>query len=105
MVDADFLIFDEPTIHKEADDSAAFVRHISHAAAGAGERVINHRLEGLEDFDEILVLDEGRVVERSIHQYLVAAEGPYAQAFDSQRIDAPGSLRVNDSEHQGDRDG
>ena len=40
--------------------------------------VITHTVEGLEDFDEILVMDAGRVIERGRWDELVAAGGAFA---------------------------
>ena len=39
--------------------------------------VISHRLAAVRDADEIIVLDEGRVVERGTHPVLIAARGRY----------------------------
>jgi ABC-type multidrug transport system fused ATPase/permease subunit len=47
--------------------------------------VITHRLVRMEGFDEILVLDGGRVVERGTHAGLAAADGPYARMLAVQR--------------------
>jgi ABC-type transport system involved in Fe-S cluster assembly fused permease/ATPase subunit len=43
--------------------------------------VVTHRLGGLADLDEILVLQEGRIVERGSHADLVALEGRYASRW------------------------
>ena len=46
--------------------------------------LITHRLVGMEDMDEILVLDQGRVVERGTHESLLAREGLYWQQYEAQ---------------------
>jgi ATP-binding cassette subfamily B protein len=48
--------------------------------------VITHRLSAIADADLILVLDEGRVVEQGTHGTLLAAGGPYATLWESQRL-------------------
>ncbi|MDR1603507.1 MAG: thiol reductant ABC exporter subunit CydC [Gracilibacteraceae bacterium] len=48
-------------------------------AGGRTVLTITHSLSGLEDMDEILVMDEGRVVERGRHSELLAREGLYAR--------------------------
>jgi len=80
VADARFLLFDEPTAHLDAAGGTRLLR----ALAGGRSRdprgilVISHTCEGLEDFDEIVVLDAGRVVERGTHAELAAAGGRYA---------------------------
>ncbi|WP_157548552.1 ATP-binding cassette domain-containing protein, partial [Micromonospora sp. ATCC 39149] len=72
------LVLDEPT--EGLDPSAAdAVLASALAATPAGHSVllISHRLSGLADLDEIVVLDAGRVVQRGRHDELVAAPGWY----------------------------
>ncbi len=47
--------------------------------------VITHRLVRMEDVDEILVLDRGRIIERGTHQELIEARGPYSDLLEVQR--------------------
>ena len=47
--------------------------------------VVTHRLVRMEEMDEILVLDEGRIVERGTHQELVRAGGLYYKMLEVQR--------------------
>jgi ABC-type multidrug transport system fused ATPase/permease subunit len=41
--------------------------------------LITHELEGLDQVDEIIVLDHGRVVQRGPHARLIQTDGPYRQ--------------------------
>lgn len=72
------LVLDEPT---EGLDPAAADAVLASALAGtpAGHSVllISHRLSGLADLDEIVVLDGGRVIQRGRHAELVATPGWY----------------------------
>jgi len=82
LADARFLILDEPTAHLDAEGAVALLRELGSRASRAGDPrgmlVISHTCTGLEEFDEILVLDGGRVVERGAHAQLVAGDGAYA---------------------------
>ena len=89
VADAAHLVFDEPTAHLDAEGAADLQR-----ALGADRRdprgmvVITHLCAGLQPFDEILVLDAGRVVERATHAELLARGGMYA-ALAAGRIRTP----------------
>src|SRR5690606_5591093 len=72
------LLLDEPT---EGLSPAAARAVLSSVLASVGPRrsvvVVTHLLRGLEDVDEIVVLDGGRVVQRGSHHELMAAGGWY----------------------------
>ncbi|MFZ5475615.1 MAG: ABC transporter ATP-binding protein [Myxococcota bacterium] len=55
------------------------------ARAGATRIVVSHRLSALEHADLILVLEEGRLVDRGSHAELLSRPGPYADAFRAQQ--------------------
>jgi len=79
VADARYLLFDEPTAHLDAAGGAALLRALGEDRDDRrGILVVSHTCEGLEDFDEIVVLDGGRIVERGTHAELAAAAGAYA---------------------------
>jgi thiol reductant ABC exporter CydC subunit len=78
------LILDEPTEHVEPAAARAILEDLLDAAAGRSTLVITHELDGLEAFDEIVVLDRGRLAERGTHTALVAAGGLYAALWQQQ---------------------
>jgi ATP-binding cassette subfamily C protein CydCD len=78
LADARFLILDEPTAHLDAEGAAAFLRDLSATPDPRGMVIVSHTCRGLEGFDEIVVLERGRVVERGTPAALQAAGGAYA---------------------------
>jgi thiol reductant ABC exporter CydC subunit len=82
---ASILLLDEPTVHLDAITEAEILRGIFEAGRGRGTLLITHRLEGLEGFDEVVVLDQGRVVERGTVAELTAGEGLFARMRTLQR--------------------
>ena len=77
---ARFLILDEPTAHLDARGAGDLLRGLADQRDDPrGILVVSHTLEGLETWDEIVVLDAGRVAERGTHAALAAAGGTYAR--------------------------
>jgi ATP-binding cassette subfamily B protein len=78
------VILDEATAHLDSESEAAVQRALSLALSGRTALVIAHRLSTVRDADLILVLDDGRIVERGSHDDLVAAGGLYAELYRTQ---------------------
>ena len=81
LKDPAVVILDEATSHLDAENEAAIQAALADALAGRTAVVIAHRLSTIVDADQILVLDEGRVVERGRHPELLAAGGLYAELY------------------------
>jgi len=79
------LIADEPTAGLDPETAAAVVSALLAGTAEHGLLLITHGTEGLEEMDEILVLDRGRVAERGTHRDLLAAGGRYARFGEARR--------------------
>jgi thiol reductant ABC exporter CydC subunit len=82
---APILLLDEPTVHLDAVTEAEVLRGIVAAGRGRGTLLITHRLEGLEGFDEVLVLDRGQIAERGTVAELCAGDGLFARMRSLQR--------------------
>ena len=78
LADFPVLILDEPGEHLDTPTADAIVADLLDARAGRTTLLITHRLAGLEEVDEVLVLDRGRVLERGTHAELLALGGRYA---------------------------
>jgi len=78
------VILDEATAHLDTTSEAAVQEALGHALAGRTALVIAHRLSTIRDADVILVIEEGRVIERGTHAVLLAAGGRYAELYRTQ---------------------
>jgi ATP-binding cassette subfamily B protein len=75
------VVLDEATSHLDSENEALVQRALATALTGRTSIVIAHRLSTITGADQILVLDEGRIVERGHHDQLLAAEGLYAELY------------------------
>ncbi|HEX2419819.1 MAG TPA: ABC transporter ATP-binding protein, partial [Micromonosporaceae bacterium] len=78
------VILDEATAHLDSESEAAVQRALGEALSGRTALVIAHRLSTIRDADEILVLDDGKIVERGRHDELVAIGDLYAELYRTQ---------------------
>jgi len=83
LADPALLILDEPTASLEPDARRALTRDLLAVTAGRGTLLITHELDGLDQVDEIVVLDSGRTVQRGSHHDLMRADGPYRRMWAS----------------------
>lgn len=79
------MIFDEATAALDTKTEKAIQAELEAAAAGRTTLIIAHRLSTVMNADEILVLDQGRIVERGTHHELLAKGGHYAQMWAMQQ--------------------
>jgi len=80
----DLVVLDEATAHLDSNSEAAVQAALEKALAGRTAIVIAHRLSTVLRADQILVMQEGRIIERGTHAGLVAAQGLYAQLYQRQ---------------------
>jgi ATP-binding cassette subfamily B protein len=91
LKDPAIVILDEATSQLDSENEAAIQRALAEALAGRTSLVIAHRLSTVTTADQILVMDEGRLVERGVHEDLLAAGGLYADLYRTLvRADAAG---------------
>jgi ATP-binding cassette, subfamily B, bacterial len=80
----DVVVLDEATAHLDSESEVAVQRALKIALEGRTSLVIAHRLSTVRDADQILVVADGRVVERGRHTQLLAAGGLYAELYETQ---------------------
>lgn len=85
LKDSPIVILDEPTAAIDPTNERLLQQALSALVAGRTVLVIAHRLATIRDADQILVLDEGRIVERGRHDDLVDAGGRYARLWSAQQ--------------------
>jgi ATP-binding cassette, subfamily B, bacterial len=78
------VVLDEATAHLDSESEVAVQRALKTALAGRTSLVIAHRLSTIREADQILVVDEGRIVERGTHTELLDAGGMYADLYHTQ---------------------
>ncbi|HRQ58917.1 MAG TPA: ABC transporter ATP-binding protein/permease [Azoarcus taiwanensis] len=82
------LIFDEATSALDSKTEKAIQAQLEQAAEGRTAMVIAHRLSTIMNADEIIVMDQGRIVERGTHIELLARRGAYARMWALQQQEA-----------------
>ncbi|MGX1882417.1 thiol reductant ABC exporter subunit CydD [Streptomyces sp. NPDC055287] len=76
LADFPVLVLDEPAEHLDLATADALTADLLKATEGRTTLIITHRLQGLDAVDEVIVLDDGRAVQRGPYAELVVAEGP-----------------------------
>jgi ATP-binding cassette, subfamily C, bacterial CydC len=85
LKDAPLLVLDEPTANLDPVTERELLDAVYGLVRDRATLVITHRLVRMEEMDEILVLDGGRIVERGTHEVLAGGWGLYRRMLDVQR--------------------
>ncbi len=78
------VVLDEATASLDSESEAAVQQALAEALAGRTSIVIAHRLSTVRAADMILVVEDGRIVERGTHDQLLARGGRYAELYETQ---------------------
>lgn len=84
LADPKLLILDEATSSLDSESEALIQDGLRTLRRGRTTFVIAHRLSTIRSADQILVLEDGEIVERGTHEDLLAEEGRYRQLYDKQ---------------------
>ena len=86
------VILDEATAHLDSETELLVQQALSAALSGRTSIVIAHRLSTIQAADQILVLDDGRIVARGTHASLITERGLYADLYQTQYLRGAGEL-------------
>lgn len=78
------MILDEATAHLDSESEVLIQKALSEALTGRSSLVIAHRLSTIISADQILVIDDGRVVEQGTHNELLGGSGLYEDLYRTQ---------------------
>ncbi|CAN5658623.1 ABC transporter ATP-binding protein [soil metagenome] len=78
------VVLDEATAHLDSESEAHIQRALATALEGRTSIVIAHRLSTIRAADQILVLDEGCILERGTHDELLRGDGLYSDLYETQ---------------------
>lgn len=84
--DSDILILDEATSALDSESEGEIIANLQNLYENKTMVVISHRLSTIQQVDEVICLDEGRVVEKGTHEDLVEKKGHYWHLFRKQLI-------------------
>jgi len=79
MKDAPILLCDEPTSSLDSQTELDIMNHIKQLGQDRTTVIVAHRLSTIQDCDEIIVIENGRAIERGSHQELLELGGSYTE--------------------------
>ena len=94
-INPSILILDDATSAVDMETEFKIQKALKEVMDGRTSFIIAHRISSLKHADEIIVLDEGEIVERGTHDFLMTNHGPYQHIFDIQYQDRKTVMGIN----------
>ncbi len=87
LLEPAILLLDDPTAAIDSETEHEIFQALENAIAGRTTFIVAHRLSTLRRADFILVMEDGRIVQRGTHEQLMKEDGPYLHVADLQLVD------------------
>ncbi|MGL4737781.1 MAG: ABC transporter ATP-binding protein [Cellulosilyticaceae bacterium] len=87
ILEAPILILDDSLSAVDTQTEETILRNLKETRGDKTNIIIAHRISTVQQADQIVVLDHGRIVERGNHESLLAADGIYAEMFRQQKLE------------------